>query len=188
MAETLIALGVESPGDAVYLGLRAQTALSDHGGSRALNKGEYHLAPTPHAGVLSACSSQYQWAERVAAWDAHVDAEDLAEILDEAKAWRKTRRQASGALASKMIGGLRSVDFNSQSPANQRMSKSFVARLPQSAPATIRMARISSDPFRSTLPIRRAIRLSSTRQLRTPTPWARPAPASTPIMGLERLR
>ena len=42
----------EPRGDAVYLGLRAEAALSDYGRSLALNKGEYHLSPTPHAGVL----------------------------------------------------------------------------------------------------------------------------------------
>ena len=52
IGESRQTFGDEPLGDAVHLGLRAEAALSDHGGSLALNEGEYHLATTPHAGVL----------------------------------------------------------------------------------------------------------------------------------------
>jgi hypothetical protein len=44
--------GEEPLGDAVDLGLRAEAARGDHGGSRALNEGEQRLATAAHAGVL----------------------------------------------------------------------------------------------------------------------------------------
>jgi hypothetical protein len=59
-------------------------------------------------------SSQHRWTERVKAWDAHVDEEDLADLLDDIKAWRKTKRRFSGVLVGKMAGALQHVNFDEQ--------------------------------------------------------------------------
>jgi hypothetical protein len=90
-------------------------------------------------------SAQHRWIERVAAWDAHVDAEDFAERLDEAKAWRKTKRQASGAFAAKMINVLRSVDFDSQSASEFIRNWRTISALRDEALGIEAAAEASSD-------------------------------------------
>jgi hypothetical protein len=68
------------------------------------------------SGQIRSYATQFHWVERVREWDEFLDQEERAERLEDAKAWRKTKRQVSGVAASRQIGGLRSVNFDGQKP------------------------------------------------------------------------
>jgi hypothetical protein len=67
------------------------------------------------SGQIRSYATQFHWVERVREWDEFLDQEERAERLEDARAWRRTKRQVSGAVVAKQIGGLRSANFENQS-------------------------------------------------------------------------
>jgi hypothetical protein len=82
--------------------------------SRGVQGGRQGSARAPSR--VWAWSAENRWVERVAAWDAHVAAEDHAVLLEERKTWRKQQRQITYGLAMRLAKSLSGANFDLMSP------------------------------------------------------------------------
>ena len=68
------------------------------------------------SGRFTAWSSNHRWVERAAAWNAHLDSEAQAELIEEAKAARKAKRLLSKSLVGRLATGMKTVNFDHMTP------------------------------------------------------------------------